>query len=327
MERRRLGRTDIEISPIGLGCMQFSGTGVAQVFYRPIDPALPRAIVGAALAGGVTWFDTAEMYGNGASERALADALRANGVAPGEVTVATKWAPLLRTAASIRRTFPRREEALDGYRVDLHQIHMPTGSLSPHRAQLDTMARLHAAGSVRAVGVSNFSAAQMERAHARLAARGVVLAANQVQISLLHRDIEHNGVLATARRLGITLIAYAPLRMGVLTGRFHEDPAAVAALPRVRRLTVPEYRPRGLARSAPLVRELRAVADAHGATPGQVALSWLTSYYGDTVVAIPGASKERQARESAAAMDLRLSDRELERLAGLSRPERHRVGS
>jgi aryl-alcohol dehydrogenase-like predicted oxidoreductase len=171
---------------------------------------------------------------------------------------------------------------------------------------------------VGAVGVSNFSARQMERASALLRSEGVPLASNQVQISLLHHAIEWNGVLDTARRLGITLIAYSPLRSGVLTGVFHADPGRVRSLPWVRRFLT-GLGPRGLARTAPLIDELGEFGRAHGVSAEQVALSWLIRFYGETVVAIPGASKQQQAKESAAAMELDLTDRELARLDEVSR--------
>jgi aryl-alcohol dehydrogenase-like predicted oxidoreductase len=130
-------------------------------------------------------------------------------------------------------------------------------------------------------------------------------------------------LLQTARELGVTLIAYSPLAQGVLTGRYHDDPQAVQALPVGRRSRlVPASRahsPAGLARSAPLIEELRAIGAAHGATVGQVALAWLIAYYGDTVVAIPGATRSAQASENAGAMELSLTDRELARIDELSR--------
>jgi aryl-alcohol dehydrogenase-like predicted oxidoreductase len=315
---RRLGRTDIEITPIGLGCMQFSGSGLVEGFYPAIDPGLVGSVVGKALDGGVNWFDTAEMYGRGRSERALTTALRARGVAPGDVVIATKWPPLMRTASSIERTIAARLDALQGYPIDLHQIHTPYGSLSPIPAQVRAMARLREAGRIGSVGVSNFSARQMTKAAELLGSKGLTLASNQVQISLLHRNVERNGVLATARRLGVTLIAYSPLRMGILTGKFHDNPDLIRPLPRFRRL-LGDYRPKALARTAPLVAELRAIGDAYGATPAQVALNWLTSFYGDTVVAIPGASKPHHAEESAAAMHFTLTEKERDRIDDLSR--------
>ena len=162
------------------------------------------------------------------------------------------------------------------------------------------MAELVRAGKVRAVGVSNFSASRMAKAGAALEAEGLPLASNQVHINLLDRSIESNGVLEAARRHGVTLIAYSPLGQGVLTGRFHDDPTRVKALKwgRRSRLT-PTSRfltEEGLKRSAPLIAELRDVAAAHDATPGQVALAWLVTYYGDTVVAIPGASRPSTRR-------------------------------
>ncbi len=315
---RSLGRTDIKITPIGLGCMQFAGTGlVARWFYPPLEQPTVTKIVEAAVRGGIDWFDTAEMYGRGRSERALTTALGELEVAPGGVRIATKWAPALRTAHSITRTIDDRLAALQGYPIDLHQIHLPHGSLSSLTAQLRAMARLAHQHKITAIGVSNFSARQLELAHRVLAEQGLTLASNQVQISLLHRAVERNGVLDLARRLGITLIAYSPLRSGLLTGRFH-DAAARSELLWFRR-RAGGFDDTALRRTGPLIEELRAIGQTHGVTVSQVALAWLITFYGETVVAIPGASKPSQATEAAAAMDLTLSDAELRRLDQLSR--------
>ncbi|MEV0830632.1 aldo/keto reductase [Nonomuraea rubra] len=317
---RTLGKTGIEITPIGLGCMQFAGTAnLTRWMVRPIGQDTATSVVRAALDGGVNWFDTAEMYGNGHSERMLATALKSCGIAPGEVTVATKWAPLGRTAASITRTIGDRLRHLGGFPVDLHQIHMPTGSLSSIPAQLKAMAGLLKAGRIRSVGVSNFSARQLELAHRVLAAEGITLASNQVRINLVHRNVERDGVLDTARRLGVTLIAYSPLEGGLLTGRFHDDPALARSAPVMRRFFGRrELSAQGLARTRPLIDELRAIGRAYGVTISQVAINWVINRYGDTVVAIPGASKPRQAAEAAAAMDFRLTESEIGRLNELS---------
>jgi aryl-alcohol dehydrogenase-like predicted oxidoreductase len=319
---RRLGRSDIEITPIGLGCLQFSGAGgLAARTFEPLGQDTVDTVVEAALAGGIGWFDTAEMYGKGHSERALTSALRAGGAAPGDAVIATKWAPLARTARNIPRSIDARLAALQGYPIDLYQIHEPYSTVSGVPALMRQMAALARSGKIRAVGVSNFDARRLQLAHDVLAAEGVQLASNQVRISLLHRGAERNGVLETAKRLGITLIAYSPLANGVLTGRFHDDPAAVQRIRPVRRLAGrSEFGAKGLARTAPLIRELGAIASAHGVTRGQVALSWLVSAHGDTIVAIPGASKPGQATEAAGVLDLRLTDAEMTRLDELSRP-------
>lgn len=317
MTTRELGRTGIHLSPIGLGCMQIASRG----FTAAMFPAQPQTqidqIIKSALDGGINWFDTAEMYGHGGSERALSSGLTNAGIKPGDVTVATKWAPFGRTAKSVERTIDDRIAALDPFPVDLHQIHMPLGSFSSIRNQVQAMARLADAHEIGAVGVSNFSARQMEIAHATLAQRGIPLASNQVQINLLHRDIETNGVLDTARRLGVTLIAYSPLREGILTGKFHDDRSLLAKMPRMRR-TIMRITPKSLDRSAPLIDGLRGIAAAHSASLSQVALAWVIQNYGDTVVAIPGASKPHHAEEAAAAQKLTLSADELRRLADLS---------
>jgi aryl-alcohol dehydrogenase-like predicted oxidoreductase len=275
------------------------------------------SVVKAALGKGISWFDTAEAYGKGRSEQALSAALKSLGVAPGAVVVATKWFPFFRTAASIGRTIGDRLAFLGGYPIDLHQIHQPM-SFSPIPAQMREMAKLLKAGKVRSIGVSNFSARQMEEAHAALAAQGIPLASNQVRYSLLDRGIERNGILDSARKLGVTIIAYSPLAQGLLTGKFHDRPELAAKISGPRKL-MGAYKPGKLARIAPLVDELQSIGRAYGVSAGVVALNWLVNAYGEAVVAIPGASKPSQAEESALAMGFRLTDAEMARIDERSR--------
>jgi aryl-alcohol dehydrogenase-like predicted oxidoreductase len=276
-----------------------------------------RGVVDAALKGGVNWFDTAEAYGNGRSEQKLAEALEALDVKPGAVVIATKWRPFFRTAKSIAATIEKRISCLGRYPIDLYQVHNPW-SFSPIPAQMREMAKLLRASRIRAVGVSNFSARQMQAAHDALAAEGIVLASNQVWFNLLHRNIEHDGVLDAAKRLGVTIIAWSPLAQGILTGRFHEDPWAMRRVSGLRSM-MGRLGPGTLEKTRPLIEELRAIARAHGAAVSQVALSWEVSFHGETVVAIPGASRPAQAEQAAAAVDLRLSAPELSRIDQISR--------
>ena len=156
MDVRKLGQTDIGVSPIGLGCWQFSqGKNMIGRMWATLGQGTMDAVVAAALDGGVTWFDTAQAYGGGASERALAAALQHRGVEPGTVVVATKWLPIARPASDIARTIAARLECLAPYPIDLFQVHQPS-SLSSIAAQMREMAKLVRAGKVRSVGVSNF---------------------------------------------------------------------------------------------------------------------------------------------------------------------------
>jgi aryl-alcohol dehydrogenase-like predicted oxidoreductase len=318
-EARRLGRTDITVSAIGLGCWQFSqGRGFLGAFWPVLPQETVNRIVAVSLAGGITWFDTAESYGDGRSESALAAALTAAGKRNGDVVVASKWRPFFRTAESIRNTIGTRLDRLAPFAIDLHQIHHPLAFASI-AAQMHAMADLVEAGRIRSVGVSNFPAAAMRTAHRVLASRGIPLAANQVRYSLAYRHIERNGVLEAARELGVTIIAYSPLGQGILTGKFHRDPALIRSRPGPRRW-MNTFRHGGLGRSRPLVEAIQEIARAHGATPAQVALSWLVHASGDLVVAIPGATSVEQAEENAGTMGLHLTDTEIARLEEFSRP-------
>ena len=313
MPLRSLGRSPIRITPVGLGCWQFSeGGGLGGSYWPTLPVDVENRIVAVSLEAGINWFDTAEAYGAGRSEAALSRSLLAAGRKNGDVVVATKWLPLLRTAGSIGKTIGERRARLAPFDIDLHQIHQPI-AFSSVRAQMHAMADLVAAGAIRTVGVSNFSAGRMRRAHAALTSRGLPLVSNQVRYSLLDRRIETNGVLAAARELGITIIAYSPLAQGVLSGKFHRDPDLIRTRSGPRKW-MGAFRRRGLERSRPLVAALEEIAAAHGATPSQVALNWLVNAHGETVVVIPGATSAAQAEENGRCLGFTLTEVESRKL-------------
>jgi aryl-alcohol dehydrogenase-like predicted oxidoreductase len=316
LELRELGKTGIHVTPIGLGMMEFSGGGgLLGNFFPVINQPDKNAIVKAALDGGIDWFDTAEMYGGGVSERSLSDALKANGKSDADVLVATKWFPLFRTAGNIPHTIDKRLGYLNGFSVGLYMIHQPYSFSSPE-AEMDAMAGLVKAGKIRSVGVSNFSPERMRRAHAALQKHGIALAVNQVHYSLLHRDIESNGVLETAKELGVTIIAYTPLASGLLSGKYHKNPDLIKnkkgfSLTRIKQ---------NIESSRPLIEAMDEIAARYpGANCAQVALNWVINAHGSIVVTIPGATKVYQAQDAAAAMHFKLTQAELDRLSAISK--------
>lgn len=314
---RRLGMSELFVSPVGLGCLQFSrGKGVSGLLWPTLGAEDINGIVKASLAGGVNWFDTAELYGWGESERALSRALGELNVPRDEMIIATKWWPLLRTAGSIHRTIVQRLSSLGVDFIDLHQIHNPF-SLSSIRSQMKEMAGLIERGRVRYVGVSNYSAGRMRKAHLELSRLGLTLVSNQVNYSLLRRDIETNGVLEAAKDLGVTIIAYSPLARGLLTGKFHERPELVRERKFFRRLYGSLTRD-NIKSSTSLIEALRELGEKYNATPSQIALNWLINFQGDTVVAIPGATRVEHAADNAGSMSFKLSEEELAYLDAVS---------
>ncbi len=248
------------------------------------------------------------------SEASLATALKAAGVADNEVVVATKWWPLLRTARNIPKTIEARLRFLNGFSIGLYMVHQPYSFSSPE-AEMDEMAKLVQAGKIRSVGVSNFNPEQMQRAHRQLQKYGLPLAVNQVRYSLLDRSIEKNGILETAKELGVTIIAYTPLESGLLTGKYHKNPALLEKKSAIWRARLRK----GIEKSQVLVSGLEEIAVRYNVTAAQVALNWVIISQGDSVVTIPGVTKVSQAQESAGAMKFKLSEDEIARLDQLSR--------
>lgn len=312
--KRTLGKTNIEVTPIGLGMMEFAGGGgMMGPAFPTIDQENKNATVQAGLDGGINWFDTAELYGAGVSEASLAAALKAAGKTNDEVVIATKWWPVFRTASNIPKTIEDRIRFLAGYSIGLYMVHSPMGFSSPE-AEMDEMAKLVQAGKIRSVGISNFNPDQMRRAHRQLQKYGLPLAVNQVRYSLLDRSIEKNGVLDTAKELGVTIIAYTPLESGLLTGKYHKNPELLAKKSILWRTRLRS----GMEKSRRLVTLLEEIAQRYNATAAQIALNWVIYARGDSIVTIPGVTKMSQAQESAGAMQFKLSADEITQLDQLS---------
>ncbi len=140
-----------------------------------------------------------------------------------DVVIETKWQPLLRTANNISKTIDDRLRFLGGYSISNFIIHNPMSFSSPE-AEMNAMADLVETSKIKSVGIQFLNAARMRRAHTALAKRGLPWRSNQVRYSLIHREIETDGTLETARELGITIVAYTPLGSGILTGKYHKNP-------------------------------------------------------------------------------------------------------
>ena len=288
-QRIALGSTDVTISPLGIGAWAW-GDRFTWDYGRGYADADVQAAFEASLAAGINFFDTAEVYGFGRSERLLGQFVRAAGQ---PVVIATKFAPapwrLWR--GSLLRALRGSLRRLDVPRADLYQIHWP--AQVSIETWMEALADAIEAGLTRAVGVSNYDLPQMQRAQAALARRGVALASNQVEYSLLHREPERNGVLNACRELGVALIAYSPLAMGMLTGKYTPDNP-----PPTRRGRL--WSRERLARIQPLIALLRQIGEKHGGkTPAQVALNWTIC---KGAVPIPGAKNAQQAQENVGAL-------------------------
>lgn len=315
-ELRLLGHSNLYLSPLGLGTWQFSNKDKDRTWWHKIDDQAVYDIIKVSLEGGINWLDTAEVYGRGNSEKFIGrnlQRLQSEGALSETVYIADKWFPLLRSAKTISETIATRLDYLQRDAIDLYQIHQPT-SLSSLYRQLKELAKLHHQGVIKAIGVSNFTARQMEKADDILKKFDLRLSSNQVKFNLLHRKPEKNGVLELAKERGISLIAYSPLQQGVLTGRFHDNPDSIQTLSKVRRVNS-GLNQKNLVKTQPLIDLLKRLGLKYGKSPAQIALNWLIMAHGDTVFAIPGASSRFQARSNLEAQHFQLSQEDLDQLS------------
>jgi aryl-alcohol dehydrogenase-like predicted oxidoreductase len=305
MEQRSLGTQGLEVSAEGLGCMGMSE------FYGEPDEAAAIETIHRALELGVTMLDTADMYGFGDNEQLIGRAIADR---RDEVLVATKFG-LIRDREDPRKRGinGRPEYVMAACDHSLRRLGIDHIDLYyQHRVDLDVpieetvgaMAELIDAGKVRYLGLSEASAETIRRAH-----DVHPISAVQSEYSLWSRDIEDE-VVPALRELGIGLVAYSPLGRGLLTGRFtsSEDFGAEDF-----RGLQPRFQGRNLERNLELVRRVRAIANDHEASPGQLALAWVL-HQGEDVVPIPGTKRVGYLEENLAALELTLSAEDLRRL-------------
>jgi aryl-alcohol dehydrogenase-like predicted oxidoreductase len=302
MRYAAIENTAKKISKIGLGAWQFGSREWG--YGDPYADQEARSIVRRALELGVTLFDTAEIYGFGRSERILGQAL---GDDLASVFLATKLFPLLPVAPVVEQRAVASANRLGAHHLDLYQVHQPN-PLIRDRVIMRGMRALQRVGLVGEVGVSNYS---LERWQAAEAALGSRVLSNQVSYSLVVRSPERD-LLPFAQAHDRLVIAYSPLAQGLLSGRYDQD-----SPPRNRiRAANPLFLPDNLQRAAGLIATLREVADAHSATPAQIALAYVIRH--PAVVAIPGASSVGQLESNVAAADIDLADDEYQALQASS---------
>ena len=311
MESTKLAINNISLPDLGIGTWSwgdrlfwgygsdYGETEVAKAFEAAVD-------------NGATFFDTAEVYGLGESERLIGRFLARS---DRSVQIATKYLPLpwRFNSQAVADALTNSLKRLNVDRVALYQVHMPLSFLMSQQTLMEALATEVKRGRILTVGVSNYSASQMQEAHDLLAQYDVPLAVNQVRYSLLTRKIEQNGILELARKLGITILAYSPLDQGLLTGKYTPDNTEIVT--GARKLD-PKFSASGLSKIEPVISKLKHLGEKYDKTPVQIALNWLVVQ--DNVIPIPGAKNARQAAENAGAIGWQLSDEDAEQLSLLS---------
>ncbi len=313
METITLGQNGPAVTPLCIGTWAWGD----KLFWNYGDRYGPEQLqeaFTAALEAGVTFFDTAEIYGTGKSEEFLGQFLQQT---QQPVQIATKFGPLpwRFTAQSVSNALTHSLKRLQLQQIALYQVHWPFAFFLSQKTLMNALADEVKRGRIAAVGVSNYSAEQMRDVHQILAARGVPLAVNQVRYSLLSRQVESQGIITTARDLGVTILAYSPLAQGLLTGKYSIDGAET---PSGARKIDSRFKKEGLQKIAPVISLLRNFGEKYDRTPAQVALNWLIAQ--GNVIPIAGVKTAEQVRQNAGALGWRLSDDEIRKLEQVSRP-------
>lgn len=311
MQTRRLGTSDLELTPIGIGAWAMGGSGWA-FSWGPQDDRDSIAAIRTALEAGVNWIDTAAVYGYGHAEEVVARALE--GVSP-RPYVFTKcgrnWNERGEIVKTLRREDVRKEceNSLRRLRVetiDLYQIHWPEPEEQIEEGW-ETLVRLKEEGKVRWIGVSNFEVSHMERA-----ARIAPITSNQPPYSIIQPEAERE-ILPYCLAHSIGVIVYAPMKSGLLTGAMTRE--RVAALhPEDWRRRSPYFQEPILTRALNLVELLRQIGARHGRSPGEVAIAW-TLRHPAVTGAIVGMRSAAQARGVLGALEFRLSPEEIDEIA------------
>jgi len=311
MKTHELGKSGLRVSAIGLGCMGMSE------FYGPSDDGASIDLIHKAIDLGITFFDTADMYGVGHNEMLLGQALR--GGLRNRVVIATKFANMRRIDGAFLGISGKPEyvkaacdmslKRLGIDHIDLYYQHRVDPEV-PIAETVGAMADLVKAGKVRFLGLSEAGSRTIRRAHAVHP-----ITALQTEYSLWTRDAEGE-ILATCRELGIGFVAYSPLGRGFLTGAF-KDPRQFS--PGDFRSVNPRMTSGSFERNRTLVDQVEAMAKRKGSTAAQLALAWVLSR-GDDITPIPGTRREKYLRDNIAATELALSPQELEELGRIVDP-------
>lgn len=291
----------VSLPPMGTGAWAW-GDSLFWGYRKQEDEELAR-VFSTAVAKGAGFFDTAEVYGLGRSESLLGKFTAALPTdAQGQVAVATKFAalPWRTKRGDVVAAAERSVERL-GRPVDLYQIHFPNAFANA--AYWDGLGDAFEKGLVRAVGVSNYGSAAVRACHAALAARGIPLSTNQVQLSLVYRCPLENGLKATCDELGVKVVAYSPLALGLLSGKYSADRLPSGPRAQLARDLFGKEGGEGL------LEAMRTVSHAHGDVPlTQVALNWVIA---KGCTPIPGARTVDQLTQNLGTLDWTLSTLEL----------------
>ena len=309
MDLRKLGNSDLHITPIGIGAWAIGGSGwVGSMGLQNEDDSVPA--IHAALDAGMNWIDTAALYGLGHSEEVVARALqeRSSRLRPYIFTKCERvWDEQGKVGASLKADSIRKEcegslRRLKVDVIDLYQIHWPEPDADIEEGWTE-LARLQEEGKVRFIGVSNFSVTQMKRAQAI-----APITSLQPPYALVRRDVEKE-ILPFCRENDIGVIVYSPMGAGLLTGDMTKERVA-NFLEEDWRKRLAMFQEPALSRNLELVEFLRAIGRRHGRSPGEVAIAW-TLHHPAVTGAIVGFRSPKQVAGIAGAMDFRLSQDEV----------------